>query len=177
LLIKIIRLLANLSISPEIGPKLSGLDGVSVLIPLLEMVSQQQRHEELLLNAVSAVTNLTFYFQPGDAAQQNVLLGDYSKMCAHLMEVLLHENSEVVTEAARAFGNLSRDAEVITMMSYILESFFCLCLCQVEAPPPPPPLHRCDGVCLSAALVMHWSYCLIIRQETLCTQHAVLWST
>lgn len=110
LLVKLIRLLANLSISSEIGPVLSALPGVSVLVPLLEMASKRSEQEELLLNVVSAVTNLSFYYQPGDESDH--LLSDHSRLCSILVEILLHENPEAVTEAARAFGNISRNIEV-----------------------------------------------------------------
>ncbi|CAM9389746.1 unnamed protein product, partial [Hapterophycus canaliculatus] len=72
--------------------------------------------EELLLNTVSLVTNLSFY-GPG-ANEPAAPLPDrdhgagfkrHEVLCGHLVKVLLHPNAEAVAEAARAFGNFSRD--------------------------------------------------------------------
>lgn len=132
LLVKLIRLLANLSISTEVGPALAELQGVAVLVPLLELASRRPEQEELLLNAVSAITNLSFYYQQDQGLDGNFgdrhahsLLSDHSRLCSSLVEILLHENDEAVTEAARAFGNLSRDTDVCELLQSVLYMFTC----------------------------------------------------
>jgi hypothetical protein len=50
--VKLVRLLANLSISAEVGPLVAEMDDVSVLLSILD----GSPGEELLLNAVSALT-------------------------------------------------------------------------------------------------------------------------
>jgi hypothetical protein len=108
LLVKLIRLLANLSISSEVGRLLVADEGVRVLPDLL-LLSLRRGREELLLNTTSAVTNLSFY---GGGDQTNRLFALAPPLCTHLLDVLLHPNEEAVAEAARAFGNFSRNAEV-----------------------------------------------------------------
>ena len=112
LLVKLIRLVANLSISGEAGPALVRLEGVACLVPILR-ASLDANREELLLNAVSAVTNLSFYGgggggSGGSGGGGSVVLRESRPLIAVLVEVLLHENEEAVAEAARAFGNFSR---------------------------------------------------------------------
>lgn len=63
LLVKVIRLIANMSISAEVGERLTARQGVGGLTHLLRHALHSDR-EELLLNTVSALTNLSFYGQP-----------------------------------------------------------------------------------------------------------------
>jgi len=106
LLVKLIRLLANISISSEVGHWLVSAADVSVLPELLNLSLRRDR-EELLLNVTSAVTNLSFY-----TGRPNHLFALAQPLCTALLDVLLHPNEEAVAEAARAFGNFSRDPEV-----------------------------------------------------------------
>ena len=57
---KLVRLLAHLAISSEVGPEMGKSPHVEAMLRLLENVSIQET-EELLLNTVSLVTNLTYY--------------------------------------------------------------------------------------------------------------------
>lgn len=98
---------------------LSQLGGIGVLVPLLEHVTGLSEKEELLLNTVSAITNLSFYYRPGS---DNVLLSDYSRLSVCLVEILLHDNDEAVTEAARAFGNISRNHDVSLQFVFCLDN-------------------------------------------------------
>lgn len=205
MLVKIARLLANISINRDVGQRLCRHPGLSIIEPLLakcldvfalfedgillpcgEQRSHNARHrgdgnhdraeterveqfapgEELLLNVVGLVANLSFYGpEAGDVASistdgvdemlvragyqhsknggnsalavctteskappSNILFtlsrkarrdktgtqterqrGDQDVLCGHLVKVLLYPNAEAVTEAARAFGNFSRD--------------------------------------------------------------------
>jgi armadillo repeat-containing protein 2 len=102
LLVKLVRLLAHLAISSEVGPEMGKSPHVEAMLRLLENVSIQET-EELLLNTVSLVTNLTYY-----ASSSSVLWDRRMQLLPLLAEMLFVENHEAVLEAARAFGNLSR---------------------------------------------------------------------
>lgn len=67
----------------------------------------------------SAVTNLSFYGGSSSSCEEkggedgaSHIFAAYRTLCGSLMNVLLHDNEEAVAEAARAFGNFSRDPEV-----------------------------------------------------------------
>jgi hypothetical protein len=76
--------------------------------PLLDILGAKRisDSEELVLNVVSAVTNLLFYDVPS-----NLLSQDYNKqlLCRLFRPLLLESyNDEALQETARALGNLSR---------------------------------------------------------------------
>jgi hypothetical protein len=128
-LVKLVRCVANLSIHREAGAAIARAPRLALLVKLLgrpqSRMSESARanagerkeegvgvEAELLLNVVSCVTNVSFYFSPplpsSSSAEvlyqedhQNVLL-------AHLMPCLCAVNGELQMEAVRAFGNLSR---------------------------------------------------------------------
>lgn len=105
-LVKLVRLLANIAISPSIGPVLASSS--AVVDPLLDMLGAKRigDSEELVLNVVSAVTNLLFYDVPS-----NLLMQDENKqlLCRLFRPLLLESyNEEALMETARALGNLSR---------------------------------------------------------------------
>eukprot|EP01107_Rhizomastix_libera_P006287 TRINITY_DN20391_c0_g1_i1.p1 TRINITY_DN20391_c0_g1~~TRINITY_DN20391_c0_g1_i1.p1 ORF type:complete len:772 (+),score=194.65 TRINITY_DN20391_c0_g1_i1:2-2317(+) len=104
-LVKIVRLIANLSVNTEVGQRIASAHGIDVLITLLETKSIK-KSEELVLNVVGAITNLSFYF---DA--ENIILDHQLKLIELLAPLLMHTNDEVVLEATRAFGNFSRNKE------------------------------------------------------------------
>lgn len=62
---------------------------------------------ELVLNVVSAITNLSFY-----EVEDNAVLGLRASTPRFLTPLLLSDNPEAQVEAARAFGNFSRHPEV-----------------------------------------------------------------
>lgn len=104
-LVKLIRLIAHLAISPSIGERIALAPQSLCLLSVLER-GRMERHEELLLNATSAVTNLTYYMAEG-----SVLLRSHTRLCEALVPVLVFPNAEGMIEAARALGNLSRLAD------------------------------------------------------------------
>ena len=68
-LIKLTRLIANVCINREAGLAIACADGIDSLSTLL-MVVIETDEQELLLNVVSAITNLSFYGKidvPSDA--------------------------------------------------------------------------------------------------------------
>lgn len=83
--------------------------------------------EELVLNLVSAITNLSFYNTPTDEPPvpfsgtgvelssfgvTNIMHMHRLRITRMLAPLLFHDNHEAAVESARAFGNFSRDPEV-----------------------------------------------------------------
>eukprot|EP00435_Cladocopium_sp_Y103_P002839 s4514_g1.t1 len=133
-LVKLVRLLANVAISPSAGPTLAASSAVSE--PLLDMLGAKRisDSEELVLNVVAAITNLLFYDVPanllfhedGAADGHSCVDGfrdghaDESKqlLCRLFRPLLLESyNVEALVETARALGNLSRHADARRCMA------------------------------------------------------------
>jgi hypothetical protein len=110
LLIKLIRCIANLAINQEIGPKFLANPAINFLYDVLHSKTLAI-HEELLLNTISAITNLSFYFNPNSNSN-----GEENPFLAHspeeilnsLTEFLFSNNPEILSETCRTLGNLSR---------------------------------------------------------------------
>ena len=84
--------------------------------------------EELVLNLVSAITNISFYaagapdadsVTPFSASVElssfqptNILHMHRLRITRLLAPLLVHHNEEAIVESARAFGNFSRNQEV-----------------------------------------------------------------
>lgn len=114
-LVKLVRLLANIAISPSIGSILASSS--AVVDPLLDMLGAKRisDSEELVLNVVSAVTNLLFYDVPS-----NLLIQEENKqlLCRLFRPLLLESyNEEALMETARALGNLSRHEDARRSMT------------------------------------------------------------
>jgi len=109
-LTKVIRVLANLAIDETVGPAIAVHGCISRIVDILDR-RRIDSSEELVLNAVSAVTNISFYETEG-----NVILQTQDKIAVRLQPLLLHENDEAVIESVRAYGNFSRAAESRTKM-------------------------------------------------------------
>ena len=110
-LTKLIRLIAHLSINERIGPIFARDEGILPLVQLLERKSMADS-EELVLNVVSAVTNLSFYYN-----EENQILMNQKRLAKLLTPLLLDENEEAIVEAARSFGNFSRNPNVRAYMN------------------------------------------------------------
>eukprot|EP00198_Chlamydomonas_reinhardtii_P013474 XP_001702811.1 predicted protein [Chlamydomonas reinhardtii] len=113
-LVKVLRLAANLAIWPDAGRTLAEEEHVAgALLALLERYSFEAA-EELVLNTVCALTNLSFYQseqQPGGFTNR-VLLLPPPRLLPRITPLLLCDNEEAVVEAARVYGNFSRSADV-----------------------------------------------------------------
>ncbi|RHY36444.1 hypothetical protein DYB34_001218 [Aphanomyces astaci] len=112
-LVKLVRLLANAAIHTSVGPMLGTVPGIEVLLDVLDH-AKVARHEELMLNVVSCLTNLSFYST--DATPTNVITVHRHRLSRDLASILVDPNDEAVVEAARAFGNLSRFPDVLGAM-------------------------------------------------------------
>lgn len=83
-----------------------------------------EQHEELVLNLICALTNLSIHQQDTNIILRYKLPIAESEFphllflpsCSVLGPLLLHENEEVATECIRAFGNLSIYSDVSELM-------------------------------------------------------------
>jgi len=98
--------LANVAISKSAGATLAASS--AVVEPLLDMLGAKRigDSEELVLNVVAAITNLSYYDVPSNLLFQE----DNKQLLCRLFRPLLLEsyNDEALIETARALGNLSR---------------------------------------------------------------------
>ncbi|XP_075453695.1 armadillo repeat-containing protein 2 isoform X2 [Ascaphus truei] len=107
ILIKLIRLLANLSIHPTIGTDLAANHRcVALLMKILEYKLVDEC-EELVINTVATINNLSYY-QDDDS----VITDRRLQISELLLKVLLCNNMDGILEAARVFGNLTRYQDV-----------------------------------------------------------------
>ncbi|GMF29498.1 unnamed protein product [Phytophthora fragariaefolia] len=125
-LIKLVRLIANLAINADVGTLLCGNEGLSPLLGILD-VSKRVEDEELMLNAVSCITNISYYSKPlcisskhqhTSAQSSGYCFIECNRMAITklLATILLDKNEEAVVEATRALGNLSRFKDVLVLM-------------------------------------------------------------
>jgi hypothetical protein len=115
LLAKVARCLANLALDCGLADRLGRRQEVSCLVDVVQLAQDDQsfpsscgqnaRHE-LLLNAMAASTNLSFYDD-----DDNALWAARGDLLQALANVLLSRDSpsDCVHEALRGLGNLSRD--------------------------------------------------------------------
>ncbi|KAI9006130.1 armadillo-type protein [Gaertneriomyces semiglobifer] len=103
-LIKLIRLHGNLAVDAECGYSMVRMLEFQALPDLLDGRSYHE-HDEMVLNVIRAFANFTFYNTP-----DNVLLKRSTDICRLLVPLLLSDNVEMIAEACRVIGNLSRQA-------------------------------------------------------------------
>lgn len=106
-LVKLIRVIANLCIHPEIGPSIAASPRVTLLSSLLAAKAARPQSQELVLNIVGAINNISFYRH-----NDNHILGLRLEIAESLVHLLYDENMDVVIETARVFGNFSQEPEV-----------------------------------------------------------------
>lgn len=63
--------------------------------------------QELVLNIVGALNNISFYRQT-----KNYVLDRRSEIAERIVSLLRDENMDVVIETARVFGNFSQEPEI-----------------------------------------------------------------
>ncbi|NXE88639.1 ARMC2 protein, partial [Menura novaehollandiae] len=106
-LIKLIRVLANLSIHPSVGAALAAAHRVvELLVTVLEYKSVDEC-EELVINAATTINNLSYYQVKGSAVQDKKL-----HIAEMLLKLLMSDNMDGIVEAVRVFGNLSQYHEI-----------------------------------------------------------------
>ncbi|NXN38667.1 ARMC2 protein, partial [Rhinoptilus africanus] len=106
-LIKLIRVLANLSIHPSVGAALAAAHRiVDLLITVLEYKSVDDC-EELVINAATTINNLSYYKMKSSAVQDKKL-----HIAEMLLKLFMSNSMDGVVEAVRVFGNLSQYHEI-----------------------------------------------------------------
>lgn len=113
-LVKLVRVLANMCIHPDVGPALANnVTFIRLLIETLELRSVQES-EELTVNTAATINNLSYYQQ-----QSSALRNSHLAIAELTMKLLLSSSMDAVLEALRVFGNLSQSGEV---RDYIMQS-------------------------------------------------------
>ncbi|GAX78023.1 hypothetical protein CEUSTIGMA_g5465.t1 [Chlamydomonas eustigma] len=122
--VKLLRLVANLAIHQDVGPQLAGQVPILEALQLLLGQYSYIEADELVLNCVCALTNLSFYH----GVDNKVLSADPSTLLSHVTPLLLCDNDEAMVEAARAYGNFSRvpAARVYMQEARVLEAMLLL---------------------------------------------------
>ncbi|KAJ7401853.1 Armadillo repeat-containing protein 2 [Pitangus sulphuratus] len=106
-MIKLIRVLANLSIHPITGATLAAAHRVvELLVTVLEYKSIDDC-EELVINAATTISNLSYYRVESSVVQDKKL-----HIAEMLLKLLMSDNMDGVVEAVRVFGNLTQYHEV-----------------------------------------------------------------
>lgn len=99
-MIKIIRVIANLSINEQIGNELSKReDCLNILLKILDMKSLI--NDELVINTIVTLNNLSFY-------DSDLFVNRSLDLINSLMKYLLSNNFEAILEVFRVFANLTR---------------------------------------------------------------------
>ncbi|BFZ09273.1 hypothetical protein BsWGS_12312 [Bradybaena similaris] len=111
-LIKAMRVLANLSINEDVGQAVAAKSDITNL--LLSVIDQKDinDHEELVINAVVAINNLSYYIMQ-DSSQMQC----QQSMAQSLLKLIMNNNVEGILEAARVFGNLTRHKQIRDFLS------------------------------------------------------------
>ncbi|XP_031438129.1 armadillo repeat-containing protein 2 isoform X2 [Clupea harengus] len=106
-LVKLIRVLANISIHPTAGTALAASEEcVELLLKVLEQGSVELS-EELMVNAAATINNLSFY-----QGESSVVRRRHTRISHLLLKLLLSCSMAAVLEATRVFGNLSQIPDV-----------------------------------------------------------------
>ncbi|XP_062406840.1 armadillo repeat-containing protein 2 [Sardina pilchardus] len=106
-LVKLVRVLANVSVHPTAGTALAAnQECVGLLLNVLERGSVELS-EELMVNAAATINNLSFY--PGESS---VIRKRHAHLSHLLLKLLLSSSMAAVLEATRVFGNLSQISDV-----------------------------------------------------------------
>ncbi|GAB1602463.1 repeat-containing 2-like isoform X2 [Argonauta hians] len=101
ILIKTVRLIANLSISETIGPIIAAnQDCVDQLLRILDLFSVDK--EDLLITTVATINNLSYY-----NSKTSNILDRQLDIAKYLVQLLLPSHMETLIEVSRVFGNLT----------------------------------------------------------------------
>jgi hypothetical protein len=107
ILIKLVRLLANLSVEARAGAVVASdktiVEGLLAVLESLPLTS----YSELGVNTLATLNNLSFH-----APTDSYLLNHLLRLSQLLVQVLLEDNGEPLLECVRCYGNLSRHKTV-----------------------------------------------------------------
>lgn len=104
---KIIRVIANLSISENFGYEIASDPGV--IGHILSILQQVQIAEsgELIVNTLTTLNNLSYY-----SSDSSIVIKDRLIISDLLFKIIITDNMPCVMETSRVFGNLSQYSDV-----------------------------------------------------------------
>ncbi|XP_061609722.1 armadillo repeat-containing protein 2 isoform X1 [Phyllopteryx taeniolatus] len=106
-LVKLVRVLANVCIREDVGAALAGnATCVQLLMETLELRSVEVC-EELTVNVAAAINNLTFYHKESAVLERSQLA-----IARLMLKLVLSSNMAAMLEATRVYGNLSQSKDV-----------------------------------------------------------------
>ncbi|XP_061785729.2 armadillo repeat-containing protein 2 [Nerophis lumbriciformis] len=106
-LVKLVRVLANMCIHPDVGAALaSNTTCIQLLMETLELRSVQES-EELIVNVAATINNLTCYHKDSSALKRSQLA-----IAELMLKLMLSSNMDAMLEATRVYGNLSQSKDV-----------------------------------------------------------------
>uniref|UniRef100_A0A8D3B2H3 Armadillo repeat containing 2 n=1 Tax=Scophthalmus maximus TaxID=52904 RepID=A0A8D3B2H3_SCOMX len=106
-LVKLVRVLANMCIHPAVGPALANdATCIQLLMETLELRSVQES-EELLVNVAATINNLSFYQE-----QSSVLRHSQLAITKLMLKLVLSSSMDSMLEATRVYGNMSKSKDV-----------------------------------------------------------------
>ncbi|XP_052807595.1 armadillo repeat-containing protein 2-like isoform X2 [Mya arenaria] len=107
-LVKVVRVIANISINETVGPQVASSKAcVELLIRILDY-KDVETSEELVLNTVACINNLSYFSDKSSAITHHQI-----RLCDCLMKLILAENMmKSIVEVSRVFGNLTRQKQV-----------------------------------------------------------------
>ncbi|KAI3364265.1 hypothetical protein L3Q82_011072, partial [Scortum barcoo] len=113
-LVKLVRVLANMCIHPAVGPALANNRAcIQLLMETLELRSVQES-EELLVNVAATINNLSYYL-----GESSVLRHSQLTIAKLMLKLVLSSSMDAMLEATRVYGNLSQSREV---RDYIMQN-------------------------------------------------------
>nr|XP_019953153.1 PREDICTED: armadillo repeat-containing protein 2 [Paralichthys olivaceus]XP_019953154.1 PREDICTED: armadillo repeat-containing protein 2 [Paralichthys olivaceus] len=106
-LVKLVRVLANMCIHPAVGPALANDAAcIQLLMETLELRSVQES-EELLVNVAATINNLSFYQE-----QSSVIRRSQVAITKLMLKLVLSSSMDAMLEATRVYGNMSQSKDV-----------------------------------------------------------------
>ncbi|TKS75570.1 Armadillo repeat-containing protein 2 [Collichthys lucidus] len=106
-LVKLVRVLANMCIHPAVGPALATNTAcIQLLMETLELRSVQES-EELLVNVAATVNNMSFYQEDSSVLRLSRLT-----IAKLMLKLVLSSSMDAMLEATRVYGNLSQSKDV-----------------------------------------------------------------
>ncbi|XP_044024408.1 armadillo repeat-containing protein 2 isoform X2 [Siniperca chuatsi] len=106
-LVKLVRVLANMCIHPAVGPALAtNTTCIQLLMETIELRSVQES-EELLVNVAATINNLSFYQEESSVLRQSQLT-----IAKLMLKLVLSSSMDAMLEATRVYGNLSQSKDV-----------------------------------------------------------------
>ncbi|KAK3593875.1 hypothetical protein CHS0354_011480 [Potamilus streckersoni] len=106
-LVKIVRVVANISINEDVGPQVASNEQCLELLLGILSCKDVATSEELVLNTVATINNLSYY-----NCKTSAVVNKQIKVIKTLMGLVLSDNMEAMVEVSRVFGNLTRHKQV-----------------------------------------------------------------